>query len=124
MEVLFLVTYWLSFCYDSPVKGDKRSLAHPRCIMMTTTTPSFYSFPTMILIPRTNHRTILAFQILTPTLLCHFFFLFFCFFSRSCQAKFTLKKYAEKKKTHSRPGIFYIYILLIIIKFKYSYYIH
>jgi hypothetical protein len=112
MEVLFLVTYWLSFCYDSPVKGDKRSLAHPRCIMMTTTTPSFYSFPTMILIPRTNHRTILAFQILTPTLLCHFFFLFFCFFSRSCQAKFTLKKYAEKKKHIVGRG-FFIFIFII-----------
>lgn len=116
MKVLFLVTYWLSFCYDSPVKGDKRSLAHPRCIIMAATTPSFYSFPTMILIPCTNHRTILAFQILTPTLLCHFFF--FSVFSQGLVKQNSHSKNTRKKKTRSRPGIFYIYILFIIYKIK------
>jgi hypothetical protein len=78
----------------------------------------------MILIPRTNHRTILAFQILPPTLLCHFFFFFFSVFSQGLVKQNSHSKNTRKKKTHSRPGIFYIYILLIIIKFKYSYYIH
>lgn len=113
MEVLFLVTYWLSFCYDSPVKGDKRSLAHPRCIMMTTTTPSFYSFPTMILIPRTNHRTILAFQILTPTLLCHFFFFFFSVFSQGLVKQNSHSKNTRKKKKHIVGRGFFIFIFII-----------
>jgi hypothetical protein len=112
MEVLFLVTYWLSFCYDSPVKGDKRSLAHPRCIIMTTTTPSFYSFPTMILIPRTNHRMILAFQILTPTLLCHFFFFFFLFFLKVLSSKIHTQKIRGKKKHIVGRG-FFIFIFII-----------
>jgi hypothetical protein len=49
--------------------------------------------------------------------------LFFCFFSGSCQAKFTLKKYAEKKKHVVGRGffIFIFYLLFMTKKFKYSY---